>query len=260
MHEPAAAAVPHGPILEWFDQVFHTTNHQVPARHLTPDFPTAAMGMQELHQHLHIYTKLNPQGADNAWAAVVRLTRQPGREGTLWRFIAIGLALWSLRHAARRIGATNADERAELHADLVQGFLQRLPTIDIDRPNIAARLVDSARHHARRHRHHHDPRPYNNLDLLPTPTTTGWQDTLDRLAADMAAAGRRLHPTDLEIIARTRIDGLPLRHVAADLHLPAETAYKRRLRAEERLAAFHRIRQLPPATAPKIPDDATPSA
>jgi DNA-directed RNA polymerase specialized sigma24 family protein len=56
-------------------------------------------------------------------------------------------------------------------------------------------------------------------------------------AARLARTGQRIHPADLELIAATRIDHRPLAEVAADLGISVDAAYKRRQRAEHRLAA-----------------------
>jgi hypothetical protein len=58
-----------------------------------------------------------------------------------------------------------------------------------------------------------------------------------------------MHPLDLELIAATRIDGRTLRDVAADLALGVDAAYKRRQRAEHRLATVLH----PPARVPCPP-------
>lgn len=151
-----------------------------------------------------------------------------------------------LKVALARLPARTWHERQETHSDILEGFLKRLAEIPTDRPNIANRLVDSARCHARRQQRNRQKLIPADLTWLPSrlPTPGGgprnWSQALADIAADITANGRSLDPIDLELIARTRIDGDHLNIVAADLGLPIEAAYKRRQRAEARIATLYR--------------------
>ena len=90
--------------------------------------------------------------------------------------------------------------------------------------------------------------------LLPDPTATpgsgphNWTEALEGVASEVAAAGPRLDPQGLELIARTLLDRQDLADAAADLGLSVQAAYKRRQRAEARIAAVYRIRVRRPAS------------
>jgi DNA-directed RNA polymerase specialized sigma24 family protein len=186
----------------------------------------------------------------------VAAARASGPDAAGYRLLAVGLALLGLGGWRRRIRVVTTQDVPDIHADLVVGFFTRLASIDTRRANIAGRLIDSAIGYAatRYRRHHARPHP---LDPQRAPATarpgrdTGLQACLHAAAARLARTGQRIHPADLELVAATRIDARPLAAVAASLGISVDAAYKRRQRAEHRLAAvLHRTSRTRSTAAP----------
>lgn len=244
--EPVAVApqfVAERPILRWLDPAFHTLAKRVhiPARSLTDLWPPVGGTADLLRVELERRAQ-DKEPTDDLWAAIVGFTRQPGETGRVWRLLACGLALTRLRLLDRRLSAATVHERAEIHADLIEGFLKRLSRIDTGSPNILNRLVDAAKYRAGKQR---DARlTHIPADVTRRPPSTrlpSYTESLTNIAAAFDAAGYRLDPQGLELIARTVLDRQHLTQAAAELRLTTEAAYKRRQRTEERLAAFYRI-------------------
>jgi len=133
------------------------------------------------------------------------------------------------------------------------GSFPRLATIDPAGRNLAGRLIDSAIGHAAgRYRHRSsdpllvavDPQILTDLaGRLPRLDDDDGayheqtlQGCLTRYVNRLRAVGARLPDLDVELIALTRLDGVPVNEAAAQLGIPTEVAYKRRRRAEQRLA------------------------
>jgi DNA-directed RNA polymerase specialized sigma24 family protein len=256
---------PAGPLLAGVDRVFADLDWTIPAGRLAPGIPPRPVRPAALRRWL-LATTTSYHERDAAWAGVVTTTRQPGPDGQAYRLLALGLALVGLQGFRRRIRIWDAQDVPDLTADLIAGFYTRLAIIDTSAPNIAGRLIDSAiGYAARRYRHHQSrPRPtpaVTSPDTGPLPAISapGWgagcgreagmDGALRAAAARLAACGQELHPLDLELIAATRIDRRTLRDVAADLALGVDAAYKRRQRAEHRLATVLH----PPARMPGRP-------
>jgi len=184
-----------------------------------------------------------------------------------YRFLAVGLALPGLRGWRRRIPLVRAGQVAEVQADIVTGFLIRLASIDPAGPNLAGRLIDSAIGYAAR-RHRYGPGDPLLIPMAPDTLTAlagrlpgqhgdgkadddaqTLQDCLARYATRLRAVGARVPDLDVELIALTRLDGMPITAAAARLGIPLQAAYKRRQRAEHRLAAAlqHHLRVPPDA-------------
>ena len=249
-----------GPLLDQLGRAFTRLDWILPAGSLADGVPPRAMHPQVLRAWL-LSEGTGYAQRDAAWAAVVTAARGPGPDAAAYRLLAVGLAGLGLGGWRRRIPVVAAQDVPDVHADLVVGFFTRLATIDTGRGNIAGRLVDSAIGYAaaRHRRHHARPRPVDASWWSGTAWAgrdTGLQASLHTAAARLARSGRRLHPRDLELVAATRIDGRPLADVAADLGLSVDAAYKRRQRAEHRLATVLRPSLAPPAApaAPAGPD------
>jgi DNA-directed RNA polymerase specialized sigma24 family protein len=164
------------------------------------------------------------------------LMRAPGE----WTITALGLAMPGLRHALRTtLAHPGPDERDDIHADLIAGFLTRMSTIDVRRRNICGRLINAAVHQARTRqakRRHEYPAIAGSTassDLDPvTDMISAWQD-FNALP---------LHPTDRQLIQMTRLQGHTIAEAAHHLGLTVTAATSRRSRAEQRLAAHYKHR------------------
>jgi DNA-directed RNA polymerase specialized sigma24 family protein len=238
-HDPGLAGS--GPLLDQLGRVFTRLDWILPAGSLAPGVPPRAMHPDALRGWL-LSEGTDYAQRDAAWATVVAAARGSGPDAASWRLLAVGLAALGLGGWPRRIHAVAAQDVPDVHADLVVGFFTRLATIDTRRANIAGRLIDSAIGYAaaRQRRHHTRPRPVDASWWSGTAGAgrdAGLQASLHAAAARLARCGQRIHPRDLELVAATRIDHRPLADVAADLGLSVDAAYKRRQRAEHRLAA-----------------------
>jgi hypothetical protein len=266
----ASAFVAEEPILGWLDDVFTPIAQQilVPADSLAPGWPSRDTTPDALRTQIYL-RGVGGESTDPPWRAVVKLARKPGDDGRLWQLLACGLALDKLKAIDSRYRAATVAERRDMHADLIEGFLSHLRKLDLGRPNVANRLADAGKRNLdRRRRQQRNTVPVDFAALLPHPTATpgsgphNWTHALEGIADDLAAAGRPLDSVGLELIGRTVIDRQTLAQGAAELGLGVQAAYKRRQRAEARIAAHYRIDVRRPASgrAAAVSPDATEDA
>lgn len=147
---------------------------------------------------------------DAVWRTVVALARDGD---STWVLAAVGLALPGLRRRAGRLAFGWHGETADLDAELLTGFLDRLSTIDLDASNICTRLIDAGARAVRRTRssaqdtdtiHVHEP-------WGPPPRPWGHPDWVLTRALTAAV----IDPEECLLISATRLDDVPL-HVVAD--------------------------------------------
>lgn len=245
--------MPVGLPLLWLDRVFTGLSWPIPAGVLGDGLPEIAV----LPRQLRLLLLRNADDyalRDAVWQGILARARAPGGAG--YRLVAVGLALPGLRGYRRRIRVRDVQDIADVQADVLAGFLTRLDVVDPATPNLAGRLIDTAIGYAARRYAADAMLPQPRSADIPDASTSdnvmaspgGAEVALRRAAARLAAAGTPLTALDLALIARTRLDGQHLNAVAADLGLSAEALYKRRRRAEARLAAH--LRQHTRATAP----------
>jgi hypothetical protein len=249
------------PLLEWLDDAFSAWGWRIDAGRLAPPVPARIVTATGLRRWLLAETTDYPT-RDRVWAQVVIGSRS-GPDARAYRFLALGLALAGLRNYRRRIHVRSAADLPDVHSDIAAGFLTRLATIDPAARNLAGRLIDSGiGYAARRYRDQQSrPLPVHIASLGLTPADGGLaraprrigrgastvranddvetadaEALLQELAARSDRNGVRIRCQDLELIAATRLDGRSLTQAATELGIPAEAAYKRRRRAEQRLA------------------------
>jgi hypothetical protein len=168
---------------------------------------------------------------DLVWRELVIRAR---RDGPAWVVAAVGLALPGLRRRAGRLATGWHGDTADLDAELLTGFLERLATIDIDTANICGRLIDAGARAVRRARasaQDHDairvqeawgpppPRPWDHPDWVLT----------------RALAAAVIDPEECLLISATRLDDVPLQTVADRLGISLELAATWRRAGERRL-------------------------
>jgi len=239
------------PILGRIDHAFEQLSGQVtiPAGFLAPGWPRDPTEPLDLRTEL-LMRSGDGESTDPPWEGVARRTRSHGEDARTWRLIAVGLALDELNHIARRYRTAKLIEQRDISADLVEGFLSALPRLNLDRPRVEGRLVEAARRQVKRgrsSRHREIPAEFG-WRPGPDPGPHGWAFALRQIADEVAAAGRPLDPVGLELITRTLLYGQPFADAAHALGLGVDAAYKRRERAEERIAAAYRITQRRPAS------------
>ncbi|MEV4412971.1 hypothetical protein [Catellatospora sp. NPDC049609] len=228
-----------GPLLDWFGNVFDALTWIIPVGSLGGGLPHTSMTPIRLSGHL-----LDPattlDEVDRIWARVVLSSRDPAT-GPRMRLVALGLALPGLMGWRAKVRPYDPVQRADLDADLAHGFLRRLAVIDPTATNLPGRLLDTATAAAGRRLTVHltRPTPTESVQLsAPLPDQSDApRQALYEAAEQMRASGNRLAATDVELIAATRLDGHRLADAARALGIAVPAAYKRRQRAEARLAA-----------------------
>jgi hypothetical protein len=146
---------------------------------------------------------------------------------------AVGLAIPGLRRRAGRLAFGWHGETADLDAELLAGFLDRLTTIDLDGPNICSRLIDAGARAVRRAR---DSVRDNDVIRVqeawgPPPRPWGHPDWVLTRALTAAV----IDPEECLLISATRLDDVPLRVVAERLGVSVDTAATWRRSGENRL-------------------------
>lgn len=173
---------------------------------------------------------------DAVWAHLVRRART---EGSTWTVACVGMALPALAGVARDLDANWSGDLADIHAEVLTGFLDALSTIDLDHPKILIGLRWAAYRAGR-------SALARALDA-PTPTASGFRSTTPTppwghpdLVLARAVAEGVLNRTEADLIGTTRLEEVPVSDWAAEHGVSEWAAYKSRNRAEHRLIAFLR--------------------
>lgn len=171
---------------------------------------------------------------DQVWTHVVTRSRC---EGGTWTIVAVGLALPMLTHMAAQLTDRYAGDPADIHAEILRGFLDALRTVDLHRGRITIRLRWAA------YRAGH--RALTAALDGPTPKAPGFFSTEPKppsghpdLVLARAVRVGVLTQTEAEVISETRLGETPLNDWAADHTIEFWAAYKTRKRAEYRLSAW----------------------
>lgn len=239
------------PILGRIDHAFEELSGQmtIPAGLLAPGWPHRATEPLDLRAELLIRFG-DGESIDPPWEGVVRHTRTGSPDAKTWRLIALGLALHELNHIAGRYRSQPRIEQRDISADLAEGFLSALPRLNLAKPRVEGRLLEAARRQLKRGRSSRYREIPAEFGWRPgaDPGPLGWAFALRQISDEVAAAGRPLDPVGLELISRTLLFGQSLDTAAHALGLGSDAAYKRRERAENRIAAAYRIAERRPAS------------
>ncbi|WP_246843329.1 hypothetical protein [Allokutzneria sp. NRRL B-24872] len=202
---------------------------------LFPGLPPRRIPVDEVRDRL--LSRGCPQATrDAVWAHLVARSRM---EGATWTVVAVGVAAPALVSAAARLSHRFAGDAADVHAEVVRGFLDALATIDLRRPRIMSRLRWAAYRSG-----------YAALaDALasPTPVAPGFRSTPPHapwghpdLVLARAVADDVLTREEAALIGATRLEDVPVADWAAQHELGEWAVYKMRRRAEVRLVAYLR--------------------
>lgn len=171
---------------------------------------------------------------DQVWRHVITRARS---EGGTWTIVAVGLALPMLTPMAARLTDRYAGDPADIHSEIVQGFLDALQTIDLTKSRITIRLRWAA------YRSGHraliaaldgpTPKAPGFFSAEPKPPS-GHPDLVLARAVQVGV----LTPTEAEVISETRLGDTLLHDWAAHHKIEFWAAYKTRKRAEYRLATW----------------------
>jgi len=117
-----------------------------------------ARGLRELPQRIlpldELRDLLTAEGTgkpvrDLAWRDLVTRARW---DGPAWVVAAVGIAMPGLRMRAGLLTRRWHGDTADLDAELITGFVERLKTIDLDAPRICGRLIDAGARAVKRSR------------------------------------------------------------------------------------------------------------
>jgi hypothetical protein len=173
---------------------------------------------------------------DAVWAQLVLRSRT---EGATWTVAAVGVALPALTSVAAILSNRFAGDPADVHAEVLRGFLAALPTIDLRPPRIMLRLRWAA------YRSGYDA--LAEALASPTPVAPGFRSTPPHapwghpdLVLARAVADGVLTETEAALIGATRLEEVSVADWAARHQAGEWAVYKARKRAELRLAAYLR--------------------
>jgi hypothetical protein len=202
---------------------------------LFPGLPNRHVPLDEVRDRL--LARRCPQATrDAVWAHLVLRSRT---EGATWTVAAVGVALPALTSVAATLSDRFAGDPADVHAEVLRGFLTALSTVDLRRPRIMLRLRWAA------YRSGYDAL----LEALsgPTPVALGFRSTPPHppwghpdLVLARAVADGVLTRTEAELIGATRLEEVPVADWAVQHQAGEWAVYKARKRAELRLAAYLR--------------------
>lgn len=171
---------------------------------------------------------------DAVWAELVSRSRT---QGAAWTVACVGMAMPALSRLARDLCAAFAGDTADVHAEILRGFLTGLTTLDLGRPSVMTRL----RWHAYRGGHAavrdalDAPTPLGcGFDSTPPPPTAGHPDFVLARAVAAGAISR----LDAEVIGETRLEDVPLRDWAETQGISYVAARQVRSRGERRLLVW----------------------
>ncbi|MFE1401155.1 sigma-70 family RNA polymerase sigma factor [Nocardiopsis dassonvillei] len=192
-------------------------------------------GLDELREIL--MTRGTPYAVrDQVW----RHTIAAARRSKDWMLGALGLAMPMLRSAARMARrGLDPHSVADVEAEALAAAMHQIRTIRLEYARIAYYLSCRVRRAALGAR----KRALAAPDLLTHPTdlpdSGSEPDTAGSCDEVLFAAAREgiISEADAELIARTRLEAVPLATIAAELGVAYKTLAKRRRRAETCLAA-----------------------
>ncbi|MDX8031691.1 hypothetical protein SK803_15810 [Lentzea sp. BCCO 10_0856] len=173
---------------------------------------------------------------DAVWAHLVLRSRT---EGATWTVAAVGVALPALTSVAATLSDRFAGDPADVHAEVLRGFLAALSTIDLRPPRIILRLRWAA------YRSGHDA--LSEALSSPTPVAPGFRSAPPHapwghpdLVLARAVADGVLTQTEAALIGATRLENVSVADWAAQHEIGEWAVYKTRKRAELRLVDYLR--------------------
>ncbi|MEU3642909.1 hypothetical protein AB0E59_05940 [Lentzea sp. NPDC034063] len=173
---------------------------------------------------------------DSVWAHLVLRSRM---EGATWTVAAVGVALPALTSVAATLSDRFAGDPADVHAEVLRGFLAALSTIDLRPPRIILRLRWAA------YRSGHDA--LAEALSSPTPIAPGFRSAPPHapwghpdLVLARAVADGVLTQTEAALIGATRLENVSVVDWAAQHGVGEWAVYKTRKRAELRLVDYLR--------------------
>ncbi|GAA2662196.1 hypothetical protein [Streptomyces vastus] len=251
-HRPAAR--PQGAVrspLGELEQAFLALAHGVepltlPA-HLVCDTPDrAAWPIDRVRTHL-AHPSTRPDLRERTWREVIRRAHELGEP---WDVVAVAMTVPVLRRMLARLARPAHLERAEVEQEALAAVAAALRTVNpgaeqLDRELFSAadravhRLVYAARRQATR-----ETAPAaTHLDHLCSVPQAEHGEPVDELTVlSRAVQARVVDVAEARLIARTRLGGEPMQHLAAERGVSVRQLYRHRSAAEQHLAAHLRRR------------------
>ena len=169
--------------------------------------------------------------ADAVWREIVTRAR---RDGPAWKVAAVGLALPGLTAMAGMLTTGWRGDTADLDAELLTGFLERLTTVNLDDCRILGKLIDAGERAAKKSRDWVDDGTVVRIDgAWSIPPQHPWDHPDWVLARAVSAA--IIGPEESLLIGETRLGEIPLQVVADKLGVAVTVAATWRRKAEKRL-------------------------
>lgn len=184
---------------------------------------------------------------DAVWRHLVLRSRV---EGATWTVACVGVALPALASVGGWLAARYPGDRADIHADVLTGFLSGLATVEVREPGVFPRLRWAARRAGIAALH-------AALDA-PVPTRTGYRSSPPTppaghpdLVLARAITEGVLTRTEADLIGATRLEEVRLTAWAGEHGTGHQFASRMRARAENRLLAW--LTDAPDPTQPAAP-------
>jgi hypothetical protein len=195
-----------------------------------PGLPPRLLPLDEVRDLL--LAGMCPQSTTDAvWTHLVTQARSRDPQ---WIVGTVGTALPALISVAARLSRSCPEDPADVQAEVLRGFLDALPNVDIDRPWIISRL----RWAAYRSGHAALVKTYQTArERAATAPSDPISSHPDFVLAQAVAEGV-LTPLAVDLIGATRLESVSVKDWAAQRGISEWAAYKARRRAELRLAQY----------------------
>jgi hypothetical protein len=176
---------------------------------------------------------------EQVWSELVFRVQSEGSGGGDWPLAAVWMMAPGLRGAAARVARGGGLPFPDAEAEVIEGFLKELKTVDVDAGGVASRLWWAGYRGGLRARSHYTG-AVRSVPLLErwslhaSYSAPGHPDlVLDRAVRDGAVTA-----DEAELIGRTRMEDEGLAEAARRLGLGYTACRIRRAVAEERLARY----------------------
>src|SRR5437762_1486723 len=174
-----------------------------------PVLPQRILPLDELRDLLTADSTPKPV-RDLVWRGLVARAR---RDGPTWVVAAAGIAMPGLRMKAGMLTRRWHGDTADLDAEMITGFVERLKTINLDLPRICGRLIDAGARAVKKSRLAEEEASAVHVDTAWSRTPSGPWDHPDWVLTRTVAAAV-IDPEEHQLIADTRLDEIPLAIVA----------------------------------------------
>jgi hypothetical protein len=240
---------------ESFLALAHTpTPLTLPAHLICQDPEPSVLGVDQVRSRL-AHPATAPAMRERTWREVVGRAQ---RLGEPWDTVAVAMTVPVLRRMLARLPRPAHLERAEVEQEALAAVATALHTVDVDTDDVGRVLFAAADRAV--HRLVYAARRQATTETGETAAYLGrlthvTADARCRIAADPADAAdhseegdeytvlaravraRVVDVTEARLIARTRLDGVPMHQMAQERGVSARQLYRHRAAAEQRLTA-----------------------